>query len=72
MTSLTINQSINALEVAVQHEDLQEFGAVIQQLHNYASKKERVKIIQRIDELVDKYSIFDWRDSVRETEPKLS
>lgn len=72
MTGLTVNQLIDALEVAVQHEDLQEFSVVIQQLHNYSSKKEQSKILQGIDELADKYPTFNWKESVGETEPQPS
>lgn len=66
MTSLTTEQLIDALEAAVQHENLQEFSIVIQRLHNSSFKKKQNKIIQRVDELIDKYPSFNWQDSLIE------
>lgn len=70
MSKLTINQLIEALEVAVKHDDLTEFGIVIERLHGYPSEKERDKIVQKVDVLTDKYPGFDWRESITETEPR--
>lgn len=70
MTNLTINQLIDALEASVLNDDLIEFGIVVERLHNYSSEKEQDKIIQKVDELVDKYPSFAWREAIAETEDK--
>lgn len=68
MTNLTVNQLIEALEASVLNDDLIEFGIVIKRLHSYSLEQERSKIIQKIDELVDKYPNFDWTGAIAETE----
>lgn len=71
MTNLAINQLVDALEASALNDDLIEFGIVIERLHNYSSEKELDKIIQKIDELIDKYPSFDWRGAIAETEDEL-
>lgn len=68
MTNLKIAQLIDALEASVLNDDLTEFGIVIERLHNYSLEKERNKIIQKIDELINKYLSFDWRGATAEIE----
>lgn len=68
MTSLAIHQLIDALEAAVLNDDLTEFGIVVERLHNYSSEKEQDRIMQKIDELVDKHQFFDWRETIVEIE----
>jgi hypothetical protein len=68
MTNLKIAQLIDALEASVLNDDLTEFGIVIERLHNYSLEKERNKIIQKIDELINKYLSFDWRRTTAEIE----
>lgn len=69
MSKLTIEQLIEALEVAVKHDDLTEFGIVIERLHGYSLERERNKIVQKVDVLADKYPGFDWMESIAGTEP---
>lgn len=68
MASLTISQLIDSLEASVLNDDLTKFGIVIEQLHDYPLEKERDKIIQKVDEFVDKYPNFDWRGAIAEKE----
>ena len=68
MSKPKFNQLVQALEVAVEHDDLTEFGIVIEHIHS-CPEKERNKVIQRIKALTDKYPDFNWQDNIAETEP---
>ncbi|MDZ4878991.1 MAG: hypothetical protein CLLPBCKN_008429 [Chroococcidiopsis cubana SAG 39.79] len=70
MIQITIAQSIEALEVAVNNNDPIEFGIVLARLHERPqTQKERTEIVDQLDFLMDKYPFFNWQDSLRETEP---
>ena len=62
---LKLNQLINALESAVKNDDEIEFSVVIERLHQYP---EQQKVISKIDDLIERYSYFDWYDTIAETE----
>ncbi|OWY64319.1 hypothetical protein B7486_47870 [cyanobacterium TDX16] len=62
---------MKALEVALRNHDRIEFGIVIDRLYEQSqTQKERARIVNQIDLLVDKYPFFNWYDSLLETEPE--
>ena len=71
MIKITIAQLMKALEVAVRNHDTIEFGIVIARLYEQSqTQKERARIVNQIDLLVDEYPSFNWCDSLLEVEPE--